>query len=256
VKAQTTHRQKNRTAVLIGLCLSLVAQISIAAAANNLPAGDGPALTPGALSFLGIYESVPPGEKVPGAIAASPGALDSLPLTAEAQQQAAARPTIDPKDMCQVLGPFRMMARPDVKFEILNDAPNKFVMLFERSSWGHVRTIGIDARHLDFTNVRPMWNGDSIATWEHGILVIDTVHFTSKTWLNEFGVLNSKQLHLTERLRLLDGGKYLEYQATATDPDVLVKPVAYTRYFKRTTSEITEYNCFDHKPTHASGSHQ
>ena len=62
--------------------------------------------------------------------------------------------------------------------------------------------------------------------------------------LSDAGVANSKQLHLTERLRLLDDGRYLRYQATATDPEVLVHPATYTRYFVRSNQEITEDNCF------------
>ena len=231
----------------LGAWLLLAASLpAVTCGASNSDAPD-PISAEKARNLIGIYEAVPVGQKIPLEIAAFPASLDVLPLTPTAK--ASAKPAIDPKNLCQVLGPFRMMARPDVKFEILGDAPNKFVMLFERSSWGHVRTINLDAEHIkDFTGVRPMWNGDSTATWDKDVLVIDSLHFTNKTWLNEAGVLNSKQLHLTERLRLLDDGKYLEYKSTAVDPDVLTEPVTYTRYFRRTSSEIQEYNCFDHMP--------
>jgi hypothetical protein len=86
-----------------------------------------------------------------------------------------------------------------------------------------------------------------VAHWEGSTLMIDSAHFTGKTWLNEAGVVNSSKLHLVERLRSIRDGQYLEYQATATDPDVLTRPVSYTRYFKRTTREIREYNCFEHR---------
>ena len=227
-----------------------------AAALQASPAGSAGVLAAQVDRLLGIYEAVPPGETIPGTTHLSAPALDSLPLTAEAvnARAAAPRPAIDPKDACQVLGPFRMMARPDTKFEILQDAPDKLVLLFEQSSWGHVRTIRMNAQHSDFTHIRPMWNGDSIGRWEGDTLVIDSLHFTDKTWLNEVGVANTKQLQLTERVRLVSGGKYLQYEATAVDPAVLAHPVSYVRYFRRTAAEIEENNCFDHRPGRANSS--
>ena len=215
------------------------------ASADSAPAS-GPAFTAQASSLLGIYVAADP----PKGFSASADLLDPLPVTpAGSKAQAAARLGPDPKDACQVLGPFRYMARPDVKFEILRDAPNKLVMLFANEYWGHLRTIAIDAEHSELlAKARPLWNGDSVASWKGDTLEIDSVHFTNKTWLNDAGVVNSKQLHLTESLRLVDRGRYLEYHVTAVDPEVLAEPVSYTRYFQRTDSEIQEYDCLAHKP--------
>lgn len=200
-----------------------------------------PAFTAKASSLLGIYES----SDAPRGFTDSPASLDHLPVKAASPE----KPGPDPKDACQVLGPFRYMARPDVAFEILRDAPNKLVFLFANEYWGHLRTISIDAGHTPaLAKARPLWNGDSVANWKGDTLEIDSIHFTNKTWLNDAGVVNSKQLHLTERLRLVDGGKYLQYHVTAVDPEVLTEPVSYTRYFKRTIREIQEYDCLAHKP--------
>jgi hypothetical protein len=216
-------------------------------------AQQGPVFSENVSRLMGVYEALPLSAAIPGAAAPTPATLDILPLTPAAHQaQVAAQHGPDPKDLCQVLGPFRMMARSDTRFEILRDAPNKLVMLFEKSSWGNVRNVRLDAEPLPVTpQLRPMWNGDSTAKWDGDTLVIHSVHFTNKTWLNEKGAINSKQLQLTERMRVIDDGQYLEYQATAVDPDTLTAPVSYTRYFKRTTRMIGEDNCFDHQPAFA-----
>ncbi len=208
-------------------------------------ADTGPAFSARVDRLMGVYEAPRSGKQPTHAIAGA------LPLTIKAtQSRILARRKPDPKDMCQVLGPFRLMARQDVKFEILRDAPDKLVMLFENGSWGNVRNIRLDAEHVPVTpDLRPLWNGDSTARWDGDTLVVDSVHFTNKTWLDEQGVENSQQLHLTERFRLVDSGKYLEYQATAVDPEVLTAPVLYKRLFRRTTAEIEAYNCFDRTPT-------
>jgi hypothetical protein len=199
---------------------------------------------------MGTWEALPVATRISGEPDAAPATLDQLPLTvAGAAAQATALHGPDPKDMCQVLGPFRLMARGDVRFEILRDAPDKLVMLFENSSWGNLRNLRMNGQPLPVTpQLRPLWNGDSVAHWDGDTLAVDSAHFTSKTWLNENGVVNSKHLHLTETFRLVDGGRYLAYEATANDPDMLTASVSYTRYFVRSTRAIREYNCFDHKP--------
>lgn len=235
--------------VSVAACLWFIPPTSMAGADEKVRQTATLALSAKATSLQGTYESVPLNSRVAVEAESALATLNSLPLTSSAKAaQINRKPGPDPKDACQVLGPFRLMARADIRFEILPDAPDKLVMLFENEAWGHVRTIGMDAEHpKDFTKIRPMWNGDSISRWEGDVLVIDTVHFTNKTWLNERGVFNSKQLHLTERLRMVSGGKYLEYESTADDPDVLAHSARYTRYFKRIPDEIVEYSCFAHK---------
>ena len=134
--------------------------------------------------------------------------------------------------------------------------PTSWSSFLKMCPGGHLRTIPLQAAHSDvLAKARPLWNGDSIATWSGDTLVIDSIHFTNRTWLNEAGVFNSKQLHLTERLRLLPDGKVLEYRATAVDPEVLSEPVTYTRYFARTTQEIQDYDCLAHKPVVSAVTH-
>ena len=222
----------------------------LAAGQNGSALEQGPVFSDSVSRLIGVYEAVPTSVSIPGEQNAGPARLDALPLTpAATQARVTAQHGPDPKNMCQVLGPFRLMARPDVKFEILRDAPNKLVMLFENTSWGNVRNLRIDGQPLEITpHLRPLWNGDSTAKWEGDVLTVDSGHFTNRTWLNEAAVSNSKQLRLSERMRLVAGGQYLQYQATAVDSEVLTAPVTYTRYFKRATHEIREYNCFDHTP--------
>lgn len=238
----------NRVGLLLMTLLCAVPPCS-AGAQQHAPPEQGPVFSEKVTKLMGVYEAMPLNAAIPDAKAPLPVALDRLPLTPAAlQAQVVAQHAPDPKDLCQVLGPFRLMARPDTRFEILRDAPNKLVMLFEKSSWGNVRNVRLDAEPLPATpQLRPMWNGDSTAKWDGDTLVIHSVHFTNKTWLNETGVVNSKQLQLTERLRMIDGGQYLVYQATAVDPDTLTAPISYTRYFKRSTHVIHEDSCFDHQ---------
>jgi hypothetical protein len=79
----------------------------------------------------------------------------------------------------------------------------------------------------------PTWDGDSIARWIGDTLVIDTVGYNDKSWLGDDRERHSTSLHMVERLRLLDGGEYLEIRYEITDPLALKAPYHLTRYFQK-----------------------
>ena len=134
-----------------------------------------------------------------------------------------------------------MMAWDGNKIDLYR-SPGRITMLFENYFLGHMRTIYLDRQH---TPGDPLWVGDSIGHWDGDTLVVDTNRFNEYTWLNSAGAPHSESLRLTERYRLVDGGKYLEVKMTAEDPKVLTGPYTYTRYYERTDSEIVEDICND-----------
>ncbi len=122
----------------------------------------------------------------------------------------------DPLRMCQPIGEFRMMARDQTKIEF---APAKglLVMLFEDVALGVMRIIYMNRGHIDHpeggsdpTAEKGTWFGDSVGHWEGETLLIDTVGFNTRTWLNDAGAQHSDALHLTEHIRPILGGQYLK----------------------------------------------
>jgi hypothetical protein len=192
-------------------------------------------------TLAGVYEPVAAATSLPAGRKAS-GSPSEIALLAPAVATAKTRDlNFDPAKHCMVIGPFRMMARSDARFELLPTA-NRITMLFERTALGNKREVylGRSAHPANFT---PSYHGDSIARWEGDTLVVDTVGFNEFTWLNDAGAPHSDALHLVERLRLLPGGQILEYQVTAEDPGTLVKPYTYTRYFQRSATPLQEDFC-------------
>jgi len=147
----------------------------------------------------------------------------------------------DPAKHCMVVGPFRMMARSDARFELLPTA-NRITMLFERTAIGNKREVYL-GRAEHSPKVSMTYQGDSIARWDGDTLIVDTVGFNDFTWLNDAGAPHTDALHLVERIRLLPGGQVLEYQVTAEDPGSLAKPYTYTRYFQRSGTALQEDFC-------------
>jgi hypothetical protein len=174
------------------------------------------------------------------------GTLSDLALVASAQTAAKARDlNFDPAKHCVVIGPFRMMARPDARFELIT-TPDRVTMMFENIALGNKREFYL-GRKAHTTKGEGNYLGDSIAHFEGDTLVVDTTHFNDLTWLNDAGAPHSTDLHLVERIKPVAGGKYLEYQVTADDAKTLAKPYTYTRYYQRSNTELREDFCEDRK---------
>jgi len=92
-------------------------------------------------------------------------------------------------------------------------------MFFEYDHF--VRQIFTDGRQHP-KDLIPSWMGDSIGTWEGDTLVVDTVGFNDKTWLDLGGHPHSEALRIVERYRRRDFG-HMEVELTFDDPQMYTK---------------------------------
>jgi hypothetical protein len=209
----------------------------LAAAAATAESGG-----PQRADLAGVYQAIADDVTLAGGLRNS-GAPREVPLRPESLEQLKTVDlSLEPASLCQPVGPFRMMARAGMKFEIVPASKlGQIVMLFEDVSRGYIRTVGLNRDHPQ--GLEPTWQGDSVGRWEGDTLVIDTIGFNDRTWLNEIGAQHSEALRLVERVRPVLGGSYLQYQVTADDPAVLVKPYTYVRYFEKLRTEIAEDVC-------------
>jgi hypothetical protein len=82
-----------------------------------------------------------------------------------------------------------------------------------------------------------------VAHWEGDTLVIDSISFDERTWVERNGWFHSDELHVIERLRR-PSLNYLEYQSTAEDPKVLTKPwTSAWRTFSLGKEDLIENFC-------------
>jgi hypothetical protein len=182
---------------------------------------------------------------LPGGLKAS-GTLADVPLLPAAQQTAKSRDLqFDPAKHCMVVGPFRMMARDDNRFEVLT-TDSRVTLMFERIALGNKREIYL-GRKEHSTKGDPTYLGDSIGRLEGDTLVVDTTRFNEATWLNDAGAPHSDALHLVERFKPIAGGRVLEYQVTADDAKTLARAFSYTRYYQRSATELQEDFCEDRR---------
>ena len=101
------------------------------------------------------------------------------------------------------------------------------VLLFEGDNT--IRQIYTDGRPYP-VDPQPLWLGYSVGKWEGDTLVVTTVGFNDKSWLDAIGHPHSESLRVVERFRRRDFG-HLDVEATIDDPKLYTKPftIKFTR---------------------------
>lgn len=127
----------------------------------------------------------------------------------------------------------------------LIQTPSLLVMLFEDDIPSH-RQVFLDGRgHPKDPN--PMWMGHSIGHWEGDTMVIDTVAFDDRSWLDTPGHPHTEMMHVVERFRRPNWG-HLEIEFTIDDPAAYAKPWKIVRAAELDTADdIGEYVCTENE---------
>jgi hypothetical protein len=169
-----------------------------------------------------------------------------VPFTPEAlklyQERRANNSKDDPEGYCLPPGVPRYTGTP-YPFQMIQ-LPDRMVILYEGASHMY-RVIYMDGRkHSEDPN--PTWLGESIGHWEgNDTLVVDTIGFNGRTWLDYVGHPTSDKLHVIEKFRRPTFDT-LEYEATIDDPEMYTHP--WTTNFRvkfRPGWELQEYVCLE-----------
>lgn len=104
-----------------------------------------------------------------------------------------------------------------------------------------VRRVYLDVPHS--ANLKPSWYGESVGRYEGDALVIDTIGLNDRTFIDNFRTPHSEKLHVVERLRLVEGGRFLEAELLIDDPAVFIKPLHVTKRSRRVAATLAEWRC-------------
>lgn len=89
----------------------------------------------------------------------------------------------------------------------------------------------------------PTWWGHSVGHWEGDTLVVDTIGFNDKFWLDYLGHPHTEKMHTIERYRRTDMNT-LEIEVTIDDPGAYTKPfTTQGRARLMPGEELMEYIC-------------
>jgi hypothetical protein len=100
--------------------------------------------------------------------------------------------------------------------------PQEVWIIWQRNE--QVRRIYLNREHSE--DPKPSWFGESVGHYENGELVIDTVGFVEHpySFVDNYRTPHTKDLHVVERWKLVDGGNALEAAVTVDDPGAFNAP--------------------------------
>jgi hypothetical protein len=128
----------------------------------------------------------------------------------------------DPLAQCMPPGVPRVETHGGHPFKIIQMA-RELIILYETSTNDVFREVFTDGRALP-KDPQPSWKGYSVGKWERDTMVVDTIGFNDRGWLDTaMGHPQTEALHVTERFRRLNVGK-LEIGVTIDDPKAYTKP--------------------------------
>ena len=118
-------------------------------------------------------------------------------------------------------------------------SPREVTMIFSGNA--ETRHILLDAPHT--ANPKPSWYGESVGHYEGDTLVVDTVGFNDKTFLDNYRTPHTGKLHVTERWRMIENGKKLEILITIDDPGTFNQSFQALRQYNRVNRTLSEDIC-------------
>jgi len=147
--------------------------------------------------------------------------------------------TTDPNiNYCEPVGLMRVYMWPS-KSKFIQTADAVYI-LYEYGV--NFRVVRLHSKHPDDPD--PQWMGDSIGWYENGdTLVVDTIGFNDKTWLDQVAHPHTEMLHTVERYRRLDANT-LDFDILIDDPGAYTKPWHGHRKLQRSQAGFLRYQWF------------
>jgi len=147
--------------------------------------------------------------------------------------------TNDPTYQCLPPGVPRIYAHP-AAFEIFQ-FPGRVMIAYEYQH--HFRAVYTDGR--SHREGRPTtWMGESVGHWEEDTLIVESVNFNDKTWIDRRGVPHSDQMRVLERIRRGDDGQLI-VDITVEDPVAFTESWTTRRVFDSVNWRLEENVCVE-----------
>jgi len=144
----------------------------------------------------------------------------------------------DPATYCLPNGAVRVA---DLPYKIVQT--DKLVVILSEGNTHSFRRVFLDGRAHNLDLEPETWTGDSTGKWEGDVLVVDTIGFNDRTWLDGTGKPHSEAMHVVERYRRVSPTR-LEVQYTLEDKKAFTKPFAFTRTFEAVANrDLQEQFC-------------
>jgi hypothetical protein len=148
---------------------------------------------------------------------------------------------LEPHTRCKASGMARQFETP-YGVEFLEMPEEQRLYIFDIGGPHTFRTVYMDGRShpLNFT---PTYYGHSVGWWEGDTLVIDSVGYNERFWMDRRGVPHTDRLHTIERFTRTDYN-VMRYEYTVDDPGAYTAPWKGTFNLRwEAGTELFEYVC-------------
>ncbi len=123
---------------------------------------------------------------------------------------------------------------------IFLQTPDEVLMVMEQDH--QIRHVAMNQPHSE--NPKPSWYGESVGHYEGNTLVVDTIGFNDRTFIDNYRTPHSTKLHIVERFRLLEDDTPPEVIIQIEDQEAFTTPWTAVRRFRRVENRpFTEYVC-------------
>ena len=154
----------------------------------------------------------------------------------QAEDAIAGKDPFWPASFCYPFG-LSMLLQPEPLAFI--QTPKQVTLFYQRDH--QVRHVYMNVPHS--AKPKPSWYGESVGHYEGDTLVIDTIGFNSKTFVDRYGTPHSEQLHLVERYRVSADGKNLIGDVTYDDPKAYTAKWSAVSKYRRGRAMPEEVVC-------------
>lgn len=149
----------------------------------------------------------------------------------------------EPHARCKPSGGARQPITP-YGIEIVEIPELERAYIFDVGGPQSYRIIYMDGRAHP-RNPEPSYYGHSVGHWEDGTLVVDTVGFNERFWMDREGMPHTEQLHFIERFTRTSE-TMLTYEVTVDDPGAYTDTWSGGFYMRWSPDqELFEYVCQD-----------
>ena len=216
------------------------------------PTGPPPRLADGAIDLGGLWLGGGSEQDLERQGGLKPGEIPALPWVRE--MMAKLDVTADPSSYCLPMGIPRIAPYPwrFVEYPAYGKKATHLYILNEGNIHTY-RQVFMDGRKHP-PEPEGTWFGHSIGWWEGDTLVIDSVGFNGRVWMDRRGFPQTEKMHVVERFTRTNYGR-LDREVTIDDPGAYSKP--FTLKFNATLSnpgdDIIEYICNENNQYGASG---
>jgi len=125
--------------------------------------------------------------------------------------------------------------------QLLEVPEMKQFFIIETGGAHSFRTVYMDGRPHP-AKLAPSSRGHSVGHWEGDTLIVDTIGFNEKAWIDNLGMPTTDRLHTIEKFTRTNYST-LKYEITIEDPGAHTAPWTSGFYFRWTPGESFEFVC-------------